>query len=64
MDRLSKPGFGPVGIFSQSGALASAILNEVGLDRLVPSTVLMSSSLVVTMMAGSPSLSVSVMLVM
>lgn len=26
---LSKPGFGPVGIFSQSGAIASAILNEL-----------------------------------
>ena len=27
--RLSKPGFGPVGIFSQSGSIASAILNEL-----------------------------------
>lgn len=26
---LSKPGFGPVGIFSQSGSIASAILNEL-----------------------------------
>lgn len=26
---LAKPGFGPIGIFSQSGAIASAILNEV-----------------------------------
>ena len=31
-NRLAKPGFGPVGIFSQSGALASAILNEVSVS--------------------------------
>ena len=29
MPSLAKPGAGPVGIFSQSGAIASAILNEV-----------------------------------
>ena len=53
---LAKPGFGPVGIFSQSGALASAILNEVSLISLDD-----PSCRVVTTTAGSPSSSPSVM---
>ena len=53
---LAKPGFGPVGIFSQSGALASAILNEVSfLSPYDPSCP------VATTTAGSPSSSPSAM---
>ena len=61
---LSKPGFGPVGIFSQSGALASAILNEVDWFRYSLYIFLTNSCQVVIMMVGFPNSSVSEMHVM